>query len=168
VYAIVRGAFRVLSQLSDRGWIPLRKTPLMPIGIDRRFVTGGIQLGDLCRREAPVHGSQILAQLVRIACADDHRGNGRPMEQPVDRDLRHSFAGLFRHIVDGVHNPMNVFIGQGRTCVDDGLTVKATDFRKRLPAAYLPGQTAPAERTPDDRADLLVQRQRHRSMARES
>ena len=43
----------------------------------------------------------------------------------------------------------------------DELALQAAGLRQRLAAADLAGEPAPAERAPDDRADLLVERQRH-------
>jgi hypothetical protein len=109
------------------------------------------------RSEVPAHGSQILSQLVRIARADDYGGYGRPLEQLVDRDLCDGFASFFRHFIDRVHNLVNVLVGNWRSGFDDGPAVGTADFRQRLRAPYLPGKPTPAKRTPDDRADLLVE-----------
>ena len=43
----------------------------------------------------------------------------------------------------------------------DELALQAARRRQRLAAADLAGEPAPAERAPDDRADLLVEAQRH-------
>jgi hypothetical protein len=152
---------RILWQLRYRRRIPLRETALVPIGIDGRCGAGGVQFGDLRRGEVPAHGSQILAELVRITRADDHGGYGRSLEQPPDCDLWHGFASFFRHFVDGVHSPVDVLVGNWRSGLNDCLAVEAADFGHGLPAPYLPGKSAPAKRTPDDCPDLLVQRQRH-------
>ena len=84
------------------------------------------------RSEVPVHGSQILPQLVRIARADDHGGYGRPLEQPVDCDLCYGFASFFRHFINRVHNPVNVLVGKWRSGFDDGPAVETADFRQGL------------------------------------
>lgn len=65
---------------SDRGRIALHELPLMPIGVGERALAGGVQLGDLLRRQAPADGSQVLLQLRLVAGADDHRRDGRPLQ----------------------------------------------------------------------------------------
>ena len=67
------------ARLRGKGWslrlhwrrIPLRETPLVPIGIDRRCGAGGIEFGKMRRSEVPVHGSQILPQLVAAESTGD-------------------------------------------------------------------------------------------------
>ena len=56
----------------------------------------------ICRRQLPADGAQVLAQLLFVARADDHARDRRPLEQPVERDLRHRLAGLLGDRVEGV------------------------------------------------------------------
>ena len=122
---------------------------------------GGVQRGDLRRGQVPADGAEVLAQLLLVARADDHGRHGRPLEQPVERDLRHGLAGLPGDRVEGVDDPVEVLVGHLRPDVGRDLAPQAARLRQRLAAADLAGQPAPAERAPDDRADLLVEGQRH-------
>src|SRR5262245_11731421 len=71
--------------MSSRGRrIPLRELSLVPVGIRRGRGAGGVQPGDLRRREIPADGAEVLAQLLLVARADDDAGDGRPLEQPVE------------------------------------------------------------------------------------
>lgn len=47
-----------------------------------------IERDDLIRRQAPTDRAEVLAKLLLIARADDDGGNRRPLDQPVERDLR--------------------------------------------------------------------------------
>jgi hypothetical protein len=83
----------------------------MPVGINRRLVARGIQFGELSRGEVPAYGSQILAKLVGVARANDHGGDRRPLQKPVERHLRHCFVGFFRYLIEGIDDGVNVFVG---------------------------------------------------------
>lgn len=48
----------------------------------------------LLRRQVPAHRPKVLAQLVLVPRADDDRGNGRALQEPVERDLRDLLAGF--------------------------------------------------------------------------
>ncbi len=85
----------------------------------------------------------------------------RPLEQPVEGDLRHGLAGLPGDLVEGVDDPVDVLVGDRRPDVGHELALEPAGLRQRLAAADLAGEPAPAERAPDDRADLLVEGQRH-------
>jgi hypothetical protein len=152
---------RSLTPHSHWGRVPFRESSLMPIGIDRRGRAGGIQFGTLWRRQIPAHRTQILAQLIRVPRPNDHGGYGWPLKEPINGYLGHSFPSFPGHCVDGVHDAMNVVVGDRRTGINDGLAVKTAGFRQRLSSANLPGETSPTERAPDNRSNLLIQRQRH-------
>ena len=49
-----------------------------------------------------------------VACADDHRGDRRPLQQPVERDLRNGLAGFLRYVVDGVDDFVEILVGRLR------------------------------------------------------
>ena len=81
------------------------------------------------------------------------------LQQPVDGDLRHGLAGLGGDLVQRVDDPVEMLV-LDRRAEARGL-VQAAALRQRLAAADLAGQAAPAERAPDQRADALVEAERH-------
>ena len=98
----------------NRRRIALGEAPLMPIGIGQRAVwLTASNRADLIGREMPAHGSQVLPQLLLVACADDHGRHGRPREHPIDRDLRHGLARLGGNLVECVDDPIDVFVDAG-------------------------------------------------------
>jgi hypothetical protein len=66
----------------DRRWIAV-KLSLMEIRVGEGSGAGGIQLGYLFLGQIPAHRTQVLAKLFLIACANDHAGDSRALEQPV-------------------------------------------------------------------------------------
>src|ERR1700738_2100100 len=75
------------SRSSDRRRIALRKVAsLMPIGISGGSRARFVQALDLVFCQVPADRSEILSQLFFVAGADDDGRNGRPVQEPVERD----------------------------------------------------------------------------------
>ena len=68
-------------------------------------------------------------------------------------------AGLLGDLVEGVDDAVEVLVVDRRAVV--GGLVQAAAGGQRLAAADLAGEAAPAERAPDERADALVEAERH-------
>src|ERR1035438_3712560 len=83
-----------------------RSLALVPVRINGRCPAHRVQPGNLLRGEVPPGCAQILSQLCLIASANDHRRDGGPLQQPVERDLRYRLAGLSRHLIQRVHDPV--------------------------------------------------------------
>src|SRR5882724_1999496 len=131
----------------------------MPVGIGQRGRTRGVQLRDLFRRQVPTDGTEILARLFLVARADDDIRNSRSLQQPVQGDLRHALAGFLGDPVERIDDAVEVFLGYRRAVVRRG--VQTADLRHGLAAPEVAGEPPPAERAPDDGADLLVDAQGH-------
>src|SRR5215470_9817255 len=78
----------------DRRRIALGEAALMPVGIGQRGRARCVQLRNLFRRQVPADGTEILAQLLLIARADDDVRDGWPLQQPVEGDLWHALTGF--------------------------------------------------------------------------
>ena len=90
------------------------------------------------------------------------RRHGRPLQQPVERDLRHGLAGLLARPRRARRPPgTGTRRAPAGPCRPRAGSAAGSSSRQRLAAADLAGEPAPAERAPDDRADLLVERERH-------
>src|SRR5262249_21690889 len=63
------------------------------------------------------------------------------------------------NLIYRVHDTIDVFVRHRRP--ELGGIGQATDLRPRLTPAYLASETPPAERRPYDRAEALVQAERH-------
>ena len=144
---------------SHRCWVTLLEAGLVPIRVRRRARAGGIKPLHLLRCQRPADGAEVLAQLLLVAGADDHAGHGRALQQPVQRDLRHALACLLRDGVERVDDGVDIFIVERRSGI--GRLVQAACLGQRLAAPDLAGETPPAERAPDDRAEPLVEAERH-------
>ena len=147
---------------ADRRRVALGEAALVPVGIGRRRGAGGVEPGDLLRRQVPADGAEVLAQLLLVAGADD--------------DVRDASAAgaasSARSAAPSCRSPWRPRRGRRRPgrgtrrrpagrCRSTSLLWSRLVSRQRLAAADLAGEPAPAERAPDDRADLLVERQRH-------
>jgi len=64
---------------SDRRRIALGEAALVPVGVGQRHRAGRVQSRDLGGGQAPADGTEIVAQLVLVAGADDDVGYGRPL-----------------------------------------------------------------------------------------
>ena len=100
-----------------------------------------------------------MAELFFVARADDHGGDGWPLEQPVDRDLRRGLSGFGRDLVDRVDDAVQMFLVDGWSVV--GGVVSPALRGRGLAATDLAGQPSPAEGAPDERAHSLVESERH-------
>src|SRR5579863_7390709 len=139
--------------------ITLREPALVPIRISGRHRARRIELRDLLGRQVPADRAEILAQLLFIARADQHRRDRGPLQQPVERDLRHRLAGLLRHFFDRIENAEQVVVRHRRPHVG-GLGL-ADRRGQRRSALELAREAPPAERTPHDGAQALIEPERH-------
>src|ERR1700737_5397593 len=89
--------------------------PVRPVGIGRRYRARLLQQSHVLGRERPADGAQVLAQLRFVALAEDDRGDGRALEQPVDGDLRHRPSRFFRHLVESVDHAEEAFVVHRRS-----------------------------------------------------
>src|SRR5262249_34346485 len=133
----------------------------MPIRICRRDRTRLIELCDLLCTQAPADGPQILPQLLLSACTDDHISYRRPLQQPVDRNLRHGLAGVTGNVIQCLYYSEEILIWNRRATCNCDLRLHTTGLRQRLAATDLAGEPRPAKRTPDDCAHLVLEPQRH-------
>ena len=71
-----------------------KSLPLMPVGIDRPRLASVVQTLHLLCRELELDAAKVVPQLRGIACADHQRRHGRPLQRPVQRDLRNASTEL--------------------------------------------------------------------------
>src|SRR5580658_6518502 len=95
---------------SHRRGIAFPELSLVPIGIGKRAIAGRVQLCHLLRRQSPADGAEILLQLLLVPRADDHRRDGRPLQQPVERDLRDQLAGLPGDLVERIDDAEEMLV----------------------------------------------------------
>src|SRR6202000_304944 len=119
----------------------------------------GVELRDLFRGQRPADRAEVLPQLLFIARADDDRRDRWPVQQPVQRNLRNRLARLLSHSIQSIYYLVQILILNRRPHL--GGLVQAANFGNRLPAADLAGETSPSQWTPHQRANLLVQAERH-------
>ena len=110
---------------------------LVPIGVGGNEIAGGVELGDLLGREFPAGGGEILAELAFVAGAENNAGDGGAAQEPVERDSGNAFAGFLGDGVDGIHDLVDVLIGDGRTSV--GGFVETALLGERMAAADFSG-----------------------------
>jgi len=65
------------------------------IGIWRRDIAGCVERRHLPGGQRASHGAEVLAQLLFVLCADDDRADCRPLNEPIQSDLRHAFTVSF-------------------------------------------------------------------------
>src|SRR6185295_10972374 len=135
---------------SYRRRIEFGEPTLMPIWISQRGGAGGIEPGDLVRCQLPANRAQILAQLFFVARTYDDAGNTGPLQQPVQRNLRHRFAGLAGNFIQSIDHLVDLLVGNRRSLVIRELALQTGGWRQRLSSSEFSSQLAPAERTPDD------------------
>lgn len=97
----------------DRKRIALLKSMLMPVRIRRARGAGFIEHFDLLRRQIPADRAEVLPQLFLVSRADQHRCNRRPLQQPVQRDLRHRLAGFLGDSIERIDNAIRYSSGTG-------------------------------------------------------
>ena len=76
-------------------------------------------------------------ELLFVARTHDHGSHGRPLQEPVERDLRNGLAGFLRYVVDGVDDLVDIFVGHLRAVIR--CFVEAAYLGQRLPTADLAG-----------------------------
>ena len=82
-------------------------------------------------------------------------------EKPVERNLRDGFSGFLGDGVEGVDDFEKIFVVDLRTGVGSDLAIEAGGLWARRAAANFAGEASPAERAPDQRADFLIDAERH-------
>ena len=132
---------------------------LVPIGVGGLGSAGGVEFGDLVFGEVPADGGEVLAELLFIARAHDDVGDGGALQEPIQSDLWNGLAGFFCDFLDGVDDLVEIFVVDLRAGI--GGFVEARNFGDGASTADFAGETRPAKRTPDERADFLVERERH-------
>lgn len=102
---------------------------------------GLIQAGTLVIGQRPTHRTEVFAQLHLVACANQHCAHGRPLQQPVDGDLRHAAAGLCGNGIERIDDVEQARIVDRRAGRGGGMQTAV--LRQRLAAPQLAGQPPP-------------------------
>src|SRR5262245_57089380 len=153
------GSWFPLSNVRRRRRITLDELALVPVWIGQSLFAGFVESGDLFGRKRPLRGAEVLPELFFIARVYDHARNGRLPQEPVQRNVGNCPAGLSRNGVDGIDDPIQPLLVNRRPHFRGRL--QPAFLREGLSTPYLAGETTPSERTPDHRADSLVERKRH-------
>src|SRR4051812_9500543 len=132
---------------------------LMPIGIEERGCTDGVEAAALLGREANVGAAEVVGKLRLVARADDERGHGGAPEQPGKRHLRPRYAGSLGDRDDNLDDVVEPVFVADRWLVP-GIEM-ARPIGDRLAAAVLAGEQPAGDRAPDQNAEALVDRDRH-------
>ena len=74
----------------------------MPVGIDGLPLAGSVDLGQVGRAQRPPHGAEVLPELFLVARPDDHGGDGRALQHPVEGDLGDGLADLAGDFLEDV------------------------------------------------------------------
>src|SRR5580765_5932935 len=123
----------------------------MPVGIDRLRHAHVVQALHLLCRELELDAAQVFLQLCGIACADHQRRHRRPVQYPIQRDLRNASAELISDLTQHVDDGIELFEWQLRAMRPERRG--PTALWRRLVAADLAAQAAAKKRTPDDCSD---------------
>ena len=127
---------------------------LVPIGIGQRRGAGGVEPGDLRGGQVPAHRAEVLAQLLLVAGADDHRRHRRPLQAASSaRSAARSCRSRGPPRRARRRPDRHIRRAPAGRCRSTSLLLQPADLRQRLAAADLAGQPPPAQRAPDDRAD---------------
>ena len=129
-------------EVLDGSGVAIAELALVPVGVDRLRVAGGVELGDLFFGEIPAERAEILAELLLVAGAHDDVDDGGTLQKPVERNLRDGLSGFFGDFVDSVDNFVEIFVLHLRA-VGCGF-VEARNCRDGLIAANLAGEASPA------------------------
>ena len=115
--------------MGDGEGVALDELDLVPVGIGELDFAGFVEFGDLLGGELPAGGGEVGAELLFVAGADDERGDGGALQEPVEGDLRDGLAGLFGDFVEGVDDLVDILpVGRGAG-VDDGFALQAASLR---------------------------------------
>lgn len=112
--------------------------------------------------EAPADGTEVVKELFFVAGADDEGRDCRAGEEPVEGDLGDGLAGFFGDFIEGIDDGVEVFLRHLGATGDGFLVLEAAVFGERLATSDFAGETSPAERAPDDGADVLVEGEGHK------
>jgi hypothetical protein len=82
-----------------------------------------------------------LAELFFVAGAYDDVCYRRPLQEPVQGNLRNGFSGFAGDFVEGVHYFVEIFVRNWRALL--GRTVQPAYFREWLAATDFPCKPAP-------------------------
>ena len=145
---------------SDRRRVALREAALVPVRVGQRRRAGGVEPGDLLRRQAPADRAEVLrscsslrAPMMTVATV------GRCSSQlsaicgtvlPVSFATASSASTTLNRYSSATGGPASASSCRA-----------GASLRGRLAAADLAGEAAPAERAPHHRADALVEAERH-------
>ena len=83
---------------------------LVPVGIAGRDVACGVEFGALFRGEVPAEGTEIVAQLLFGASADDDVSDRWALQEPVQGDLRNGLSGFFGDSIESVDRFVEMFV----------------------------------------------------------
>ena len=118
---------RPSNRQSHRRRVPLGEARLMPVRIRPRRRACSVERGDLLGRQRPPDRAEILSQLFFVARADDHRRHRRPLQHPVQRDLRNGLARLPGDLVQRIDDAVEKFVRDRRAEVHRELRLEAGD-----------------------------------------
>src|ERR1035441_6315138 len=102
----------------NRQRVSLDELDLMPVGIHRRRFAGLIELRYLFYGQIPADRAEILPELIFVARTDDDTGNGGALQQPIQRDLRHRFAGFRRQRIECINHFEKMLLRHFRPGID--------------------------------------------------
>jgi hypothetical protein len=146
-------------QALHRDGIAIGELALVPVRVNGLRGAGSVEFGDLFHREAPSDRAKILAELLFVARTHDDVYHGRALQEPVQGNLRNGLAGFLRDFLDGIDDFVEMFVFDLRAEVRG--FVEARNCGEGAVAADLTGEASPTERTPDERADFLIEGERH-------
>src|ERR1700730_12800845 len=93
-----------------RQGIALSKLPLVPVGIGGNLFAREVQSLNLFASQVPPDSAQILPQLFFIASANNDVGDRRPLQKPVQCDLRDRFSGISSNFLQRINNFVKIFV----------------------------------------------------------
>src|SRR5262249_41242683 len=139
--------------------ITLHELALAPVWIGQSLFARFVESGDLFGRKRPLSGAEALPEPFFIARAYDHARNGRLAWEPAPRDSGDGPAGFPRNGIDGIDDSIQSLLVNRRPHFRGSL--QPAFLRDGLSTPDLSGEAPPSERTPDHRADSLVEGKRH-------
>jgi hypothetical protein len=117
-----------------------------------------IKARQLLRRELQVSGTEVVRQMRLCSPSNDNRGDGRPAEKPCERYLGRRYVSVLCYGYEGLNDgPETVFVADRRLCPPRELPAA---FWGRLVASMFTREKTACQRTPDQNAQALIERNR--------